>query len=127
MKVAYENYNILGDSIVDSNLFRNLRMVRIFGLLVLLVTLSGCGFIETTILGSSTTAAAGSSYSTYKSVTMAKTGIDTGLALSGQKTTTDMIISSVTGKDCDIIRKIKNKEIEFVCKEITTHPPIGKR
>ena len=127
MKVVYENYNVLDCSNMDSSLFRNLRMVRIIGILLLVGLLSGCGVIEGTFLSTSTTAAAGSSYSTYKSITMAKTGIDTGLALSGQKTTTDMFISSVTGKDCDIIRKIKNKEINFVCKEIVTHPPIGKR
>ena len=51
-----------------------------------------------------------------------KTGVDTGLALQGQKTTTDMIISGVTGKDCDIVRKIKNKDLKFVCLEIAHHP-----
>tara|TARA_B100000579_G_scaffold46927_1_gene32736 strand:+ start:581 stop:961 length:381 start_codon:yes stop_codon:yes gene_type:complete len=122
MKAVYETYNILVNSNCNSNLVRNIRMVRILGILVLLVSLTGCGIVETAFLGSSTTAAAGSSYQTYKTVTMVKTGVDTGLALQGQKTTTDMIISSVTGKDCDIVRKIKNKDLKFVCLEIAHHP-----
>ena len=118
MKVVYETYNILGTSNRNISLLRNIRMVRILGILLLLISLTGCGIVESAFLGSSTTAAAGSSYSTYKTVTMVKTGVDTGLALQGQKTTTDMFISSVTGKDCDIVRKIKNKDLKFVCLEI---------
>jgi len=118
MKVVYETYNILGTSNWSISLFRNIRMVRILGTLLLLVSLTGCGIVESAFLSSSTTAAAGSSYQTYKTVTMVKTGVDTGLALQGEKTTTDMFISSVTGKDCDIVRKIKNKDLKFVCLEI---------
>ena len=118
MKVVYETYNILGTSDWSISLFRNIRMVRILGTLLLLVSLTGCGIVESAFLSSSTTAAAGSSYQTYKTVTMVKTGVDTGLALQGEKTTTDMFISSVTGKDCDIVRKIKNKDLKFVCLEI---------
>lgn len=127
MKVAYEEYNFLDYNNYGSNLFRNIRMVRIIGILLLLISLTSCGVIESTIGLSSTTATAtaGSSYSSYKSVTMMKTGIDTGLAITGQKTTTDMVISSITGKDCDIIRKIKNKEISFVCQDI--HPIVGEK
>ena len=122
MKVVYETYNILGISIRNISLLRNIRMVRILGILFLFVSLTGCGIVESALLGSSTTAAAGSSYQTYKTVTMVKTGVDTGLALQGQKTTTDMIISGVTGKDCDIVRKLKNKDLKFVCLEIAHHP-----
>ena len=122
MKVVYETYNILGTSNRNISLLRNIRMVRILGILLLLVSLTGCGIVETAFLGSSTTAAAGSSYQTYKTVTMVKTGVDTGLALQGQKTTTDMFISSVTGKDCDIVRKIKNKDLKLICLEVKTHP-----
>lgn len=122
MKVVYETYNILGTSNRNISLLRNIRMVRILGILLLLVSLTGCGIVESAFLGSSTTAAAGSSYSTYKTVTMVKTGVDTGLALQGQKTTTDMFISSVTGKDCDIVRKIKNKDLKLICLEMKTHP-----
>ncbi len=122
MKVVYETYNILGTSNRSISLLRNIRMVRILGILLLLVSLTGCGIVESAFLGSSTTAAAGSSYSTYKTVTMVKTGVDTGLALQGQKTTTDMFISSVTGKDCDIVRKIKNKDLKLICLEMKTHP-----
>ena len=122
MKVVYETYNILGTSNRNISLLRNIRMVRILGILLLLVSLTGCGVVETALLGSSTTAAAGSSYQTYKTVTMVKTGVDTGLALQGQKTTTDMFISSVTGKDCDIVRKIKNKDLKLICLEMKTHP-----
>ena len=126
MKVVYETYNILGTSNRNISLLRNIRMVRILGILLLLISLTGCGIVETAFLGSSTTAAAGSSYQTYKTVTMVKTGVDTGLALQGEKTTTDMFISSVTGKDCDIVRKIKNKDLKFVCLEITPEH-LGKR
>ena len=126
MKVVYETYNILGTSNRNISLLRNIRMVRILGILLLLVSLTGCGVVETALLGSSTTAAAGSSYQTYKTVTMVKTGVDTGLALQGEKTTTDMFISTVTGKDCDIVRKIKNKDLKFVCLEITPEH-LGKR
>jgi hypothetical protein len=118
MKVVYEKYSILVSSNCNISLLRNIRMVRITGILLLLVLLTGCGIVESAFLGSSTTAAAGGSYQTYKTVTMVKTGVDTGLALQGEKTTTDMIISSVTGKDCDIVRKIKNKDLKFVCLEI---------
>jgi len=126
MKVAYEEYNFLDYNNYSGNLFRNIRMVRIIGILLLLISLTSCGFLESTIgLSSTATATAGSSYSSYKSVTMMKTGVDTGLAISGQKTTTDMFISGITGKDCDIIRKIKNKEINFVCQDV--HPIVGKK
>ena len=122
MKAVYETYNILGTSNRSIILFRNIRMVRILGILLLLVSLTGCGIVESAFLGSSATATAGSSYSTYKTVTMVKTGVDTSLALQGQKTTTDMFISSVTGKDCDIVRKIKNKDLKLICLEMKTHP-----
>ena len=96
--------------------------MRIIGILLLLVSLTGCGIVETAFLGSGATATAGSSYSTYKTITMVKTGVDTSLALQGQKTTTDMFISSVTGKDCDIVRKLKNKDLKLICLEMTVHP-----
>ena len=75
MKVVYETYNILGTSNRNISLLRNIRMVRILGILLLLVSLTGCGVVETALLGSSTTAAAGGSYQTYKTVTMVKTGV----------------------------------------------------
>lgn len=74
-----------------------------------LVLLQGCALIPT-----ATTTASGS-YQTYKTITIAKTGIDTALTLNGEKTTTDHIVSSFTGKDCKIMRMVEQEKITFFC------------
>lgn len=76
-----------------------------------LVLLQGCALIPT----ATTTATATGSYQTYKTITIAKTGIDTALTLNGEKTTTDHIVSSITGKDCKATRIIEEENLTFFC------------
>ena len=77
----------------------------------LFVLLQGCALIPT----ATTTATASGSYQTYKTITIAKTGIDTALTLNGEKTTTDHIVSSFTGKDCKMMRMVEQEKITFFC------------
>ena len=41
-------------------------------------------------------------YSTYKAITTTKAAVDLTLAVSDKKTTNDIVLSSVTGKDCKL-------------------------
>jgi len=41
-------------------------------------------------------------YSTYKTITTTKAAVDVTLAINDKKTTNDMVLSSVTGKDCKL-------------------------
>tara|TARA_B100001094_G_scaffold296500_1_gene318747 strand:+ start:4683 stop:5021 length:339 start_codon:yes stop_codon:yes gene_type:complete len=81
-----------------------------------LVLLQGCaapGFL----VGGGATATASSSYQTYKTVTIVKAGVDTALAVEGKKTTTDHIVSSITGKDCKATRILKEETLKVYCVE----------
>lgn len=77
-----------------------------------LVLLQGCA-APSFIVGS--TATASSSYQTYKTVTVMKTGVDTALAVEGKKTTTDHIVSSLVGKDCQATRVIEEESLVLYC------------
>lgn len=80
----------------------------------LLVLLQGCaapGFL----VGSGATATASSSYQTYKTVTIVKAGVDTALAVEGKKTTTDHVVSSLTGKDCKATRVLESESLTLYC------------
>ena len=94
-------------------------MIRNPGILFLMllwitaiVFLQGCAFLPTT---ATTTATASGSYQTYKTITIAKTGVDTALAVQDKKTTTDHILEIVTGKDCKIMRAVKEESLTFFC------------
>ena len=101
-------------------------MNLVLSLLILLQSCQGTPFAS--LIGAETVVAGTSSYSTYKTITITKAGIDTGLAISGKKTTTDMFISSITGKDCDVIRLIKYNEMRFVCLDIVPeYEAIGEK
>ena len=41
-------------------------------------------------------------YSTYKEITTTKAAVDLTLAVNDKKTTNDIVLSSVTGKDCKL-------------------------
>lgn len=77
-----------------------------------LVLLQGCA-APSFIIGS--TATASSSYQTYKTVTVMKAGVDTALAVEGKKTTTDHIVSSLVGKDCQATRVIEEESLTLYC------------
>ena len=77
-------------------------------LLLLLIFLSGCGTIGA-VVGTGTTG-----YESYKTVTYAKGVVDLGLASSGEKTTDDRVLSSITGYDCKV-RRILKEGLEAVC------------
>ena len=94
----------------------NLKPVLFFMLLwiSIIVLLQGCaapGFL----VGSGATATASSSYQTYKTVTIVKAGVDTALAVEGKKTTTDHIVSSITGKDCKATRILEEESLTLYC------------
>ena len=89
-------------------------------LIIALLMLSGCQGTPFALLagGSQTVAAGTSSYETYKSITMVKVGIDSALTANGKKTTTDVVLSRITGYDCRIVRSIKAKSLRYVCIEM---------
>ena len=96
----------------------NPRPIMILMLLCisLLILLQGCaapGFL----VGGGATATASSSYQTYKTVTIVKAGVDTALAVEGKKTTTDHIVSSITGKDCKATRILEEETLKVYCVE----------
>ena len=79
------------------------------------VLLQGCAAPGFLIGSSATTATASGSYQTYKTVTMMKAGVDTALAVEGKKTTTDHIVSSITGKDCKATRVLEEETLQVYC------------
>ena len=42
------------------------------------------------------------SYTTYRAITTTKAAVDVTLAMNNKKTTNDIVLSSVTGKDCKL-------------------------
>lgn len=80
-----------------------------------LVLLQGCAAPGFLVSSTATTATASSSYQTYKTVTLMKAGVDTALAVEGKKTTTDHIVSSITGKDCKATRILEEETLQVYC------------
>ena len=100
----------------------NPRPIMILMLLCisLLILLQGCaapGFIAGS---TASTATASGSYQTFKTVSLMKAGVDTALAADGKKTTTDHVVSSLTGKDCKAMRVIEEEALEVYC--LSTKP-----
>lgn len=86
----------------------------------LIILLQGCaapGFIAGS---TASTATASGSYQTFKTVSLMKAGVDTALAADGKKTTTDHVVSSLTGKDCKAMRVIEEEALEVYC--LSTKP-----
>ena len=50
-------------------------------------------------------------YSTYKTITSTKAAVDLTLAVSDKKTTNDIVLSSVTGKNCKIQNRFTTGKI----------------
>ena len=95
-------------------------MVLMLLCISLLILLQGCaapGFIAGT---SATTATASGSYQTFKTVSLMKAGVDTALAAEGKKTTTDHVVSTITGMDCKAMRIIEEEALEVYC--LSTKP-----
>jgi len=100
----------------------NPRPIMILMLLCisLLILLQGCaapGFIAGS---TATTATASGSYQTFKTVSLMKAGVDTALAAEGKKTTTDHVVSTITGMDCKAMRIIEEEALEVYC--LSTKP-----
>ena len=55
---------------------------------------------------------------TFKSITIFKSALDGTLTINGEKNTTDIGVSAVTGYDCKTARAIKEENIEFYCIEV---------
>ena len=55
---------------------------------------------------------------TFKSITIIKSALDINLTANGEKNTTDIGVSAVTGYDCKTARAIKEENLEFYCVEI---------
>tara|TARA_B100001248_G_scaffold81197_1_gene59041 strand:- start:43416 stop:43757 length:342 start_codon:yes stop_codon:yes gene_type:complete len=90
-------------------------MVLMLLCISLLILLQGCaapGFIAGT---SATTATASGSYQTFKTVSLMKAGVDTALAAEGKKTTTDHVVSTITGMDCKAMRIIEEEALQVYC------------
>ena len=55
---------------------------------------------------------------TFKSITIIKSALDINLTANGEKNTTDIGVSAVTGYDCKTARAIKEENIKFYCVEV---------
>ena len=81
----------------------------------LIILLQGCaapGFIAGS---TASTATASGSYQTFKTVSLMKAGVDTALAAEGKKTTTDHVVSKITGMDCKEMRIIEEEALQVYC------------
>ena len=54
----------------------------------------------------------------FKSITIIKSALDINLTANGEKNTTDIGVSAVTGYDCMTARAIKEEDIKFYCVEV---------
>jgi len=91
-------------------------MVLMLLCISLIILLQGCaapGFIAGST--AATTATASGSYQTFKTVTIMKAGVDTALVAEGKKTTTDHVVSSLTGKDCKATRILEAESLTVYC------------
>ena len=100
----------------------NPRPIMILMLLCisLLILLQGCAAPGFIVGSTASTATASGSYQTFKTVSLMKAGVDTALAADGKKTTTDHVVSSLTGKDCKAMRVIEEEALEVYC--LSTKP-----
>ncbi len=87
-------------------------MMKLVLVLLLSIVLNGCGIIAP--IGTAGT----STYQTYKTVTMAKAGVDVALTANDKQTTTDKAVSVLIGRDCKLSRSLKEKDITVYCKEV---------
>ena len=55
---------------------------------------------------------------TFKSITLFKSALDGTLTINGEKNTTDIGVSAVTGYDCKTARALKEENIEFYCVKV---------
>ena len=55
---------------------------------------------------------------TFKSITIIKSALDINLTANGEKNTTDIGVSAVTGYDCMTARALKEENIEFYCVKV---------
>ena len=55
---------------------------------------------------------------TFKSITIIKSALDINLTANGEKNTTDIGVSTVTGYDCKTARALKEENIEFYCVKV---------
>ena len=55
---------------------------------------------------------------TFKSITIIKSALDINLTANGEKNTTDIGVSAVTGFDCKTARALKEENIEFYCVKV---------
>ncbi len=88
-------------------------MIAMVGLL-----LSGCGSLPAFVGTSAST------YETYKTLTVTKTGADVALAANDMPTTNDYALSKITGYDCKVSRMLEDG-LEAVCQSIKVHAPDG--
>ena len=82
------------------------KLYKIPTLLILSLLLTGCGGGIAAIIGLGPTGTA-----IVKSVGGVKLGVDAGLAIAGEKSTNEMMLSAVTEKDCEFIRVLSDKDI----------------
>ena len=55
---------------------------------------------------------------TFKSITIIKSALDINLTANGEKNTTDIGVSAVTGYDCKTARALKEEDIKFYCVQV---------
>ncbi len=76
--------------------------------LLILILMSQCmGCVAVPGVVSAVAIPATEGYSTFKAITSTKAAVDLTLAVNDKKTTNDIVLSSVTGKDCRIQDKFK--------------------
>ena len=81
-------------------------------LLLLLILMSQCmGCVAVPGVVSAIAVPATESYSAFKTTTTIKSAVDVTLTLNDEKTTTDILLSSLMGKDCKIQDKFTKGKI----------------
>tara|TARA_B100000780_G_C20784564_1_gene311559 strand:- start:83 stop:418 length:336 start_codon:yes stop_codon:yes gene_type:complete len=82
------------------------KLYKILAPLILSLLLTGCGGGIAAIIGLGPTAT-----TVVKGISGVKLGVDAGLAIAGEKSTNEMMLSAVTEKDCEFIRVLSDKDI----------------
>tara|TARA_Y200000002_G_scaffold380460_1_gene391998 strand:- start:45 stop:383 length:339 start_codon:yes stop_codon:yes gene_type:complete len=82
------------------------RLYIVILLFPILLSLTACGGGIATAIGLGPTAT-----TWIKGFGTAKLGVDAGLAVAGEKSTNEMILSAVTEKDCAFIRILEDRDV----------------
>lgn len=82
------------------------KLYKILALLILSLLLTSCGGGIAAIIGLGPTAT-----TIVKGASAVKLGVDVGLAVAGEKSTNEQLLSAITKKDCLFLRILEDRDI----------------